>query len=194
MKGCWHRLGSLCHEDAAGFEVAWVGEAVGGAPEHLEQVVGSFDSAVGGSVGVVPVEDLVGPGDDGVDCFVVLGQFAGLVEVAEPSEGLEGAVVVVGEVEAVELLQGLPAGPQAGVGVEEGVEAHPVGVGEGVAASQQRENRARNTSGSKAGLEPSGRRWTSRRTWVSPAANHLMTWKRSSTWRAWPKWASMAAL
>ena len=139
MKGCWHRLGSLCHEDAAGFEVAWVGEAVGGAPEHLEQVVGSFDSAVGGSVGVVPVEDLVGPGDDGVDCVVVLGQLAGLVEVAEPSEGLEGAVVVVGEVEAVELLQCLPAGPQPRVGVEEGVEAHPVGVGEGVAASQQRE-------------------------------------------------------
>ena len=42
MKGCWHRLGSLCHEDAAGFEVAWVGEAVGGAPQHLEQVVGSY--------------------------------------------------------------------------------------------------------------------------------------------------------
>ena len=39
----------------------------------------------------------------------------------------------------MELLQCLPAGPQAGVGVEEGVEAHPVGVGEGVAASQQRE-------------------------------------------------------
>ena len=27
-----------CHEDAAGFEVAWVGEAVGAAPQHLEQV------------------------------------------------------------------------------------------------------------------------------------------------------------
>ena len=62
---------------------------------------------------MVPGEDLVGPGDDGVDCVVVLGQLAGLVEVAEPSEGLEGAVVVVGEVEAVELLQCLPAGPQA---------------------------------------------------------------------------------
>ena len=68
-----HRLGTLCHEDASGFEVAWVGEAVGGAPQHLEQVVETFDSAVGGSVGVVPVEDLVGPlgsagVDDGVDC------------------------------------------------------------------------------------------------------------------------------
>ena len=70
---------------------------------------------------------------------VVLGQLAGLVEVAEPSQGLEGALVVVGEVEAVELLQGLPAGFEAGVGVEEGVEAGPVCVCEGVAASQQRE-------------------------------------------------------
>ena len=83
--------------------------------------------------------NLVGPGDDGVDGVVVLGQLAGLVEVAEPSQGLEGAVVVVGEVEAVEFLQGLPAGPQAGVGVEQLVEAGPVGVGEGVTASQQRE-------------------------------------------------------
>ena len=33
-----------------------------------------------------------------------------------------------------------------------------------------------------------------RRTAVSPAENHLMTWKRSSTWRAWPRWASMADL
>ena len=70
---------------------------------------------------------------------MVLGQLAGLIEVAEPSQGFEGAVVVVGEVEAVEFLQGLPAGFEAGVGVEEGVEAGPVGVGEGVAASQQRE-------------------------------------------------------
>ena len=38
IEGCWHRLGSLCHEDAAGFEVGGVGEAVGAAPEHLEQV------------------------------------------------------------------------------------------------------------------------------------------------------------
>ena len=70
---------------------------------------------------------------------VVLGQLAGLVEVAEPSEGVEGALVVVGEVEAVELLEGLPAGPQAGVGVQEGVEAGPVCVCVCVAASQQRE-------------------------------------------------------
>ena len=71
---------------------------------------------------------------------MVFGQFAGLVEVAEPSEGLEGALVVVGEVEAVELLQCLPAGFEAGVGVEAGVEAGPVCVCEGVAASQQRES------------------------------------------------------
>ena len=59
IEGCWHRSGSLCHEDAAGFEVGGVGEAVGAAPEHLEQVVGAFDSAVGGPVAVVPGEDLV---------------------------------------------------------------------------------------------------------------------------------------
>ena len=51
------------------------------------------------------------------------GQLAGLVEVAEPSERVERALVVVGGVEAVELLQGLPAGPQPRVGVEEPVEA-----------------------------------------------------------------------
>ena len=58
---------------------------------------------------MVPVEDLVGPCDERVDGVVVLGQLAGLVEVAEPSQGLEGAVIVVGGVEAVELLEGLPA-------------------------------------------------------------------------------------
>ena len=36
---------------------------------------------------------------------MVLGQLAGLVEVAEPPQGLQGALVVVGGVEAVELLQ-----------------------------------------------------------------------------------------
>ena len=134
IEGCWHRLGSLCHEDAAGFEVAWVGEPVGGAPEHLEQVVGALDSAVGGAAGTVPVEDLVGPCDERVDGVVVLGQLAVLVEVAEPPEGFEGAVIVVGGVEAVELLEGLPAGFEAGVGVEQLVEAGAVGVGEGVAS------------------------------------------------------------
>ena len=39
----------------------------------------------------------------------------------------------------MELLQCLPAGFEAGVGVEEGVEAHPVGVCEGVASAQQLE-------------------------------------------------------
>ena len=39
IEGCWHRLGSLCHEDAAGFEVAWVGEAVGASAQHLEQLL-----------------------------------------------------------------------------------------------------------------------------------------------------------
>ena len=79
---------------------------MGGAAQDLEQVVGALDSAVGGVAGTVPVEDLVGPCDERVDGVVVLGQLAGLVEVAEPSEGFEGAVIVVGGVEAVELLEG----------------------------------------------------------------------------------------
>ena len=67
------------------------------------------------------------------------GQLAVLVEVAEPPEGFEGAVIVVGGVEAVELLEGVPAGFEAGVGVEQLVEAGAVGVGEGVASAQQLE-------------------------------------------------------
>ena len=59
IEGCWHRLGSLCHEDAAGFEVGGVGEAVGASAQDLEQIVGALDSAVGGPVAVVPGEDLV---------------------------------------------------------------------------------------------------------------------------------------
>ncbi len=98
------------YQQAAGFEVGGVGEAVGGAPQHLEQVVRALDASVAGPSGTVPGEDLVGPGDDGVDDVVELGQLSGLVEVAEPSERFEGAVVVAGEVEAVELLEGLPAG------------------------------------------------------------------------------------
>ena len=50
-------------------------------------------------------------------------------------------MAVLGEVEAVELLQRVPSGFEAGVGAEELLEAGAVGVGEGVAASQQREIR-----------------------------------------------------
>jgi len=42
------RLGG---EDAAGFEVRVVGEAVGSAAQDLEQVVGAFDAAVRGGLG-----------------------------------------------------------------------------------------------------------------------------------------------
>ena len=59
IEGCWHRLGSLCHEEAAGFEVGGVGEAVGASAQHLEEVVDAFDAAVGGPVAVVRGEDLV---------------------------------------------------------------------------------------------------------------------------------------
>ncbi len=47
---------------------------------------------------MVPGQDLVGPGDDGVDDVVVFGQFAGLVEVTEPVECFKRAVVVLSKV------------------------------------------------------------------------------------------------
>ncbi len=74
------------------------------AAEDLEEVVGSFNAAVGGSAGVVPGEDLVAPGNDGVDDVMELWELAGDVEVGEPVERFERSVVVIGEVEAVEFL------------------------------------------------------------------------------------------
>jgi len=67
-----------------------VSVAVGGSSQYLQEVVGVFDSAVAGPVGVVVGEDLVGPGDDGVDDVVELGQFAGLVEVCRTARGRQG--------------------------------------------------------------------------------------------------------
>ena len=77
---------------------------MGGASRDLQEVVGPFYSSVAGPAGVVPVEDLVGPGDEGVDDVVELGKPAGLVEVAEPVEGGKGGIMVVCVVEASELL------------------------------------------------------------------------------------------
>jgi len=71
----------------------------------------------------LPVEDLVTPGDDRVADAVVLRQFACGVEVGEPVQGLQGAGPVVGQVEAVELLECVPSGFESRVGVEEQVEA-----------------------------------------------------------------------
>ena len=65
--------------------------------------------------------------------------FAGGVEVAEPVEGFQGAGFVVGEVEAVELLEGLVAGFESGVFRQQLVEAGLVRVGERVASPQQQE-------------------------------------------------------
>ena len=56
----------------------------------------------------MPGQDFVSPGDDGVDDFAELGKLAGGVEISEPSKRGECAVVVLGEVEAVELLEGVP--------------------------------------------------------------------------------------
>ena len=62
----------------------------------------------------MPGEDLVAPVDDGVDDGVELTEFAGGVEVGEPVKRFEGAIVVVGEIEAVEFLEGISAGSQLG--------------------------------------------------------------------------------
>ena len=83
---------------------------MGGSSEYLEEVVCAFDASVGDSAGVVPVQYFVGPRNDGVDDVMELGYVAGCVEVTEPPEGFKGAVVVLSKVEAVELLEGVPAG------------------------------------------------------------------------------------
>ena len=80
------------------------------------------------------------------------------------------------------------------MGVEQLVEAGAVGVGEGVASAQQLEPGLEHL-GVEGGLDAFGLSALHVRAHLgSPAANHLMTWKRSSTWRAWPRWASMADL
>ena len=139
IEGCWHRLGDYVTRMPRASKLRGLVNPWAVRRSTWSRFVGALDSAVGGAAGVVPVEDLVGPCDERVDGVVVLGQLAGLVEVAEPPEGFEGAVIVVGGVEAVELLECLPAGFEAGVGVEQLVEAGAVGVGEGVASAQQRE-------------------------------------------------------
>ena len=53
---------------------------------------------------MVPVQDFVGPVEDGVHGVVVLGNLAGVVEVGEALESVEGALEVVGLVKTVELL------------------------------------------------------------------------------------------
>ena len=102
----------------------------------MEEVVGAFDSAVGGSAGVVPCEDLVAPCEHGVDDVVELDELAGGVEIGEPAQRVEGAGSVVGEVEAVEFLQRSPGHVESWVFGEELIEAGLVTVVEGVAASQ----------------------------------------------------------
>ena len=52
-------VGGSRYQQSSGFEVGGVGEAVGGSPQDLQQVVCALDAAVGGPAGVVPGEDLV---------------------------------------------------------------------------------------------------------------------------------------
>ena len=120
-------------------------------------------------------------GEQRVDDLVELGQVAGLVEIGESVEGGEGAGLVVGEVQAVQLAEGVPGVAQPRV-------ASKMASSWARWASSRRSGRrssknlAPNTSGSNAGVSPSGwRRCTSRRTAVSPGANQPITPKRSST-------------
>ena len=43
-------LSGSCYQESSGFDVGGVGEAVGGSPQDLEQVVSAFDASVAGSV------------------------------------------------------------------------------------------------------------------------------------------------
>jgi len=54
---------------------------------------------------VMPGEDLIGLGDDGVDDGVELDELAGGVEVGEPIQRGERTGSDIGEVEAVEVLE-----------------------------------------------------------------------------------------
>ena len=66
-------------------------------------------------------------------------EFAGGVEVAEPAEGLQGAFFVVGDVHAVDLLEGLPPCFESGVLGDQRVEAGLIAVFELVVSPQQQE-------------------------------------------------------
>ena len=78
---------------------------------RTEEVVGSFEAAVGWSPALVPGQDLVSPRYDGIDDLAELGKFAGGVEIGEPAQRLESTVVVFGEIQAVEFLETFPGGP-----------------------------------------------------------------------------------
>ena len=130
---------------------------------------------------MVPGQDFVGPGNDGVDDVMELGDVAGGVEVAEPVEGLKSAVVVLSKVETVELLEGVPAGFEPRVSIEELVEVRLLRGGERVASAQQHEAGSEDFW-SYAGLMPSGwRRLDIAAHRGEPGVEHLMTWNRSST-------------
>ena len=77
--------------------------------------------------------------DERVDDLVELGQVAGLVEIGEPVQGGEGAGLVVGEVQAVQLAERLPGVAQPRVRLEDGFELGALGVVEAVGAAQQQE-------------------------------------------------------
>ena len=86
---------------------------------------------------MVPVQDFVGPVEDGVHGVVVLGNLAGFVEVGEALKSVQGALEIVGLIEAVELLESVPSHPKTRMSSEQPVEAFPVRGGEMVVSFQQ---------------------------------------------------------
>lgn len=84
-------------------------------------------------------QELFGPGQDGVDDVVKLGELAGGVEISEPVQGSERAVVVVGLIEAVQVGEGVPRAFEAGMSGEQLVEAFRLLVVEVVGSAQQEE-------------------------------------------------------
>ncbi len=104
------------------------------------EVVGAFGAAVAGPPGVVPVEDLVVPCEEGVNGAAELGCLAGAVDVGEPVEGFEGAFGVPREIELVQLAERVPGCFEPGVGLEEGVEAFAFCAVEGVGSAHEQES------------------------------------------------------
>ena len=102
----------------------------------------------------MPVEDLVAPVDDGVDDVVELGQLAGGVEVGESVEGFEGTGAVVGLVEPIELLEGVPGVSQPGGWALKRPSRRAWSCSLRWSCRRRSAKRARNTSGSKAGFTP----------------------------------------
>ena len=85
---------------------------------------------------MVPVQDLVGPTQYGVHGVVVLRYLPAVVEVGETLESLEGALEIVGLIQAVEFLQSVPGHLQTRMSIEQTLESSLVSGGEMIVSFQ----------------------------------------------------------